>query len=202
MSDPGPVPVAASLPTYGGWLSAASGYDDALARQKDSGSPVLVYFFTDWCPYCKQFDASVAPMADSKLLRVRVNPETGDRDKQLASTFGVSGYPSIFLIPRAGASPQRVDDGVSREAPPDAQKFVDSCKQTVVNDLWRAGASAVGPATPDLDRALQFDPTNDSILNTRASIRWKAGYRKSALDDSSRACALGNATACKNARGG
>lgn len=193
--------MAPALPTYGGWLTSASGYDEALARQKASGSPVLVYFYTDWCPYCRQFDASVAPLADPKLLRVRVNPDAGGFDKQLAAQFGVTGYPSLFLISRAGAAHRPVNDGVQRNAPPNPQAFVDSCKEIVVNELLRAGLSATSGETPDLDRALQFDPGRAAILNARSAIRWKAGYRKSALEDASRACALGDATDCRNARG-
>lgn len=200
-TDPGPVPVAPPLPSYGGWLTAAAGYDDAIRQQKESGSPILVYFFTDWCPYCKQFDSAIAPLADSKLLRVRVNPEAGGMDRQLADQMGVSGYPAVFVIARAGASPRRVEAGVARDAAPSPERFVASCKSTIVDELWRSGAQAAGPATPDLDRALQFDPTHHQILAARSYVRFKSGYRAASYEDAQRACALGNAEACKSVRG-
>lgn len=196
LRDPGVLRSAPPLPTYSGWLTGAAGYEDALARQRESASPVLVYFFTDWCPYCKQFDASVAPSSDSRFLRVRVNAEAGGMDKQLAAKFGVRGYPSIFLLSRAGAGPVPIEDGVGREKLPNPSAYTESCKEQVVRALWAAGSSVPGPETPDLDRALQFDPDEGGLWQMRAAIRWKAGYRKSGAEDARRACSLGQSKAC------
>jgi len=102
------------------WYEDASGYEEAARQQVHQHVPMLVYFRTDWCPYCKKFDEL---LQDSKMreglgpiIKVRVNPEHGDAERALfEKRFGAKGYPAIFWVAAEGASPRRV----SAKGPPE-----------------------------------------------------------------------------------
>ena len=89
------------------WLDGAAGYADAVRRQRSTGAPMLVYFRTDWCPYCRRFDGLVeeepvrAGLAST--IKVRINPELGDAESALfKSEFKGKAYPSVYLVDAGG----------------------------------------------------------------------------------------------------
>ena len=95
------------------WREGAAGYAAAMTAASKDGRPVLVYFRTDWCPYCRELERlvlSAPPVLDElrTMSAVRVNPEAGEAEAALAETYGVSGYPGLFLHAQASASPRRV----------------------------------------------------------------------------------------------
>lgn len=102
---------AASVP--GPFLLGAEGWQEAMRRADESGKAVFVYFYTDWCPYCRQFDAELvaAPEVDAYLrediVAVRINPEAGSAEAELARRYGVSGFPALFVHPRGALGAPR-----------------------------------------------------------------------------------------------
>jgi len=71
----------------------------------EENKPVLVYFYTDWCPYCREFDDELvaAPEVDTYLrdiVAVRINPELGVAEAELARRYGINGFPALYLHPR------------------------------------------------------------------------------------------------------
>ena len=38
------------------WFEDAAGYAEAVSQAEATGDPVLVYFYTHWCPYCRQLN--------------------------------------------------------------------------------------------------------------------------------------------------
>jgi thiol:disulfide interchange protein len=102
---------------YGGdsssWPQNAGGYFAASEISKAEGRPMFVYFRTDWCPYCREFEHQLlgSGQVDSYLqgmARVRVNPEAGEREETLAGVYGVEGYPGIYWQRHPSAPPVRV----------------------------------------------------------------------------------------------
>jgi thiol-disulfide isomerase/thioredoxin len=86
------------------WLQGAEGLYDAILKLKDleSPPPLVVYFYTDWCGYCRQFERELLGTDPVKkyfeeVLTVRINPESGPQEREIASYYGVSGYPSFFV---------------------------------------------------------------------------------------------------------
>lgn len=94
------------------WHDGASGYDSAVFEQQHTHQAMVVYFHTDWCGYCKLLDSKV--LSDrtvmdflGPLAKVKINPETSPEAEKLARTFGVSGYPSVFVV-LPGKAPEKI----------------------------------------------------------------------------------------------
>ena len=88
------------------WFDGASGYAEAVAEAESTGASVLVYFYTDWCPYCRQLNNSLlgAPEVQAELdgmLAVRVNAEAGPGERSLAAHYSVRGYPALYVYDSA-----------------------------------------------------------------------------------------------------
>lgn len=86
-----------------GWHSGLAGYSVARDESADSGLPLLVYFYTDWCPYCRHFDARVLPdpavRAElERFVKVRINPDHGDRESALHRQLGGKGIPYVVAL--------------------------------------------------------------------------------------------------------
>jgi len=112
-------PVEAAL--FDDWWSGASGYERALAQHERSGWPMLVYFYADWCPYCRQLDTATLATATvqqtlRRFVKVRINPERGRSELELARQFRIAGYPSLFIIPAAASTPRPLTIPATPEA--------------------------------------------------------------------------------------
>lgn len=95
------------------WSQNAEGYASALELSRAEGRPLFVYFRTDWCPYCREFEQQLLGSREVEdylrgLARVRINPEAGEPERRLADTYGVQGYPAIYWQQRATGEPVRV----------------------------------------------------------------------------------------------
>jgi thiol:disulfide interchange protein len=115
------------------WREGAAGYRQAAVEAAQLGRPLLIYFRTDWCPYCRELERDLLSSAAvegylTKLARARINPESGTEEESLATIYGVSGYPALFLQRQAGDPPRRISrsvrgsDGAARLKTP--QEFV------------------------------------------------------------------------------
>jgi len=133
-ADPSVIRASAAAET---WYEGSSGYAEAEGLKRDSHAAIIVYFRTDWCPYCKRFDHDIVPSTEvaaflKTVFKVRVNPEQGPKERALAESFGVHGYPSIFMVPANGELPVKVypfvKAGETFQPVPPAD-FVASCRQ-------------------------------------------------------------------------
>jgi thiol:disulfide interchange protein len=103
------------------WFEDAPGFADAARQQAHQHAPMLVYFHTDWCPYCKKFDSLLEDAEVrsrlANVIKVRVNPEHGDAERNLFDRrYGARGYPAIFWVPSETAAPRRISGkGPARE---------------------------------------------------------------------------------------
>lgn len=165
---------AASVTLEEPWLDDAYGYGRAVQLQRELKVPLVVYFYTDWCPYCRQLDAEYFPNPAVQaylrgVVKVRINPEHGASEREIADKFGVRGYPRFYVIRTPTALPRNLQpfrrDGASltpeqfantcqQFAPVSAPKSVAS--QMLVNNA-KGGAAAITTDTklPSLDSVLQ-----------------------------------------------
>lgn len=97
------------------WFEDAAGFERALVQQRVNHAPMLVYFRTDWCPYCRAFDQRLEDYEmRSKLgavVKARINPEHGAAERKLfEERFGGRGFPAIYWVPDGG-TPRRLSAG-------------------------------------------------------------------------------------------
>lgn len=95
------------------WLEGASGYKRAIELQRELKVPFVVYFYTDWCPYCRELDAEyfTHPAVDNYLrgvVKVRINPEHGLAEREIADKYDVQGYPRFYLSRGATSLPRNI----------------------------------------------------------------------------------------------
>jgi thiol-disulfide isomerase/thioredoxin len=106
---------ATTLPnaSAGPWFHGAAGYARAVELQRQLNVPLVVYFYTDWCGYCRALDNKYLPSAPVQeylqgVVKVRINPEHGKAERALSQRYGISGYPSFFVIRQAETRPVNV----------------------------------------------------------------------------------------------
>jgi len=90
------------------WGNNYPGYTEATKMQQNSTKPIALYFYTDWCSNCKALREQVLASAEitsymNNLHAVKINPEIGINEENLAKKFGVFGYPSFFIIMENGS---------------------------------------------------------------------------------------------------
>ena len=84
------------------WHEGALGYRRAIEEQADTHQPLLVYFYTDWCGYCRELERELLSAYEVEdyirhLIKVKINPENGSREREISDGFGVRSYPSLFV---------------------------------------------------------------------------------------------------------
>lgn len=160
------------------WLAGAAGYERGLQLQRELNVPLVVYFYTDWCPFCRSLENQYLPAAPMRdylrgVIKVRVNPEHGGAEKQLATEFGVKGFPSFFVIRRASSLPVRVHP-FRRGAPNlTPAQFARACGEPTLGSLGPLQTSPVNVSiTPVAKPApkVQLVTTNPGLAPTLNSI--------------------------------
>ena len=80
------------------------GYEEGLALAAETGKPVCLIFYTDWCPHCTNYsgvfhDEKVVAMA-KKFVMVRINR---DKNRELSAKYAPDGEyipRTYFLSPK------------------------------------------------------------------------------------------------------
>ena len=118
-----PAPAPASPPSAEitpAWFLGASGFDGAELERQSARATLLVYFQRKRCDGCRRFEKEVlaAPEVKSFLgtvVKVRVDPDDGEREQKLARRFGVSSLPAVAVVPQNG--PSRLLPAAAMESP-------------------------------------------------------------------------------------
>lgn len=94
-------PVAPAPATGIVWL----GYDEGLARARETGRPLLISFWADWCGYCRKMkaetyvDPAVVAAVNRDFVAVTVNTT---EDQKHATEYFVRGLPTIWFVEKDG----------------------------------------------------------------------------------------------------
>lgn len=76
-------------------------YDEGLAEAKKTKKPIMLVFFTEWCPHCKNYSGvfhDPKVVAKSKqFVMIRLD---GDKNKELSQKYAVDGsyIPRTFFL--------------------------------------------------------------------------------------------------------
>jgi len=128
---------SAGRPSFDGWLDGHDGMREAMRLYEKESRPIFVYFYTDWCPYCRQFESELlsedyVQQYLGGVIKVRINPEKGPGELMISRHYGVQGYPSLFMH----SSRSKVMSAISRLAIEDgqprlleAEEFVDVLRE-------------------------------------------------------------------------
>lgn len=124
------------------WYEGADAFAEALEEAKDEGRAIAVYFYTDWCGYCRQLERELLERATvegylKSLTKVRINPEDSKNDQYIAQRYGVNGFPAFFIHADAESGPTKIarmkrEGGSYRLKTPD--EFVESIRRVVGSD--------------------------------------------------------------------
>lgn len=161
------------------WLYGAAGYAKAVELQRELNVPLVVYFYTDWCPYCHALDNDYLPAAPVKqylrgVVKVRINPEQGRAEREIANRYGVRGYPSFFVMRNLASQPLSVHPfrrGAKNLTP---AEFATACQEaesfSTQAKLNRPPASATGPTPPKAKSQIVNVPPSTPNFANNASL--------------------------------
>jgi thiol:disulfide interchange protein len=90
-------------PDFSGWFDNVRGMAEAGKLYEQEPQPIFVYFYTDWCGYCRQFERELLSSDEVEsyledIMAVRVNPETSPAEAEIAQRYGVTGFPTLFVL--------------------------------------------------------------------------------------------------------
>ncbi len=188
------------------WFEDAEGLGRAKKEQEYANVPMIIYFRVDWCPYCRRMDQDIITSSSvreflANVVKVRVNPESSPDNAELARGMGVSGYPSVYVVPRPGSTPEKIQS-LSRKADEpielSAEKFISSAKAAgirqaqnqVVDGFDKLNRGDTAGARADLDRAIETNPRNADAYFWRGEADAKAGELGKAVGNLKRALEL------------
>ena len=89
-------------------------YQKALQQARKEKKPLVAYLFTDWCTYCQQMeretfsDVSLIRKIGQEYVWLKLNAETDQEGQRLQQEFGISGYPTTFVLDSKGQEVDRV----------------------------------------------------------------------------------------------
>jgi thiol-disulfide isomerase/thioredoxin len=123
-------------PVTTSWLSGAEGYAQAVQEQAQTGAPMAVYFYTDWCPYCKRLEQNILSAGEvdgylNSVIKVKINPEDGSDEESIGRRFGITGYPSFFMV-SSNSRPAKIAPFKRQGGgwvPMEPSDFVAACRQ-------------------------------------------------------------------------
>lgn len=89
-------------------------FDLALTKAKLEEKPLMVFFYTDWCGWCKTMDEAVfsnpkmSDYSSRELISVRVNAEK-EKSFSLTKKYRVRSYPTVVFMDPLGNEIHRIN---------------------------------------------------------------------------------------------
>ncbi|MEE9397277.1 MAG: thioredoxin family protein [Methylococcales bacterium] len=102
------------------WYNDYVGYKDALNISVSKSAPIIIYGYTDWCPYCKKLESTLLSNTEVKkvlarFVKVKLNPEHSSRDKDLFDSWGGTGYPTLLVQDGEDSMPRKMQPFIKQD---------------------------------------------------------------------------------------
>lgn len=97
-------PTVAWLLHFGQKGQGTGPFDQALAKARETGKPVMIDFFAEWCAACKELDRETYVSADvaresSRFVTIKVDATNQeDAIDSLYERFGIQGLPTVAFV--------------------------------------------------------------------------------------------------------
>jgi len=124
--------------------------------------PAFVEFYAPWCGHCKNLAPEyeiVASSMKSAGAAVRVVAVDADKHRDIASRFGVTGYPALKFFPAGAKEGESYSGG---RTAPDIIDFIN--KKIGSNVRTKSAPSAVVVLTPDNFDSIVKDPSKNVLV--------------------------------------
>ena len=149
--------------TYIGGMTWYQSYEQGAAVARETGKPMLVYFWTIWCTYCEKMQVEVFPYPPTKkileedFVRIAIDMDVNKED---TSRFNVQAPPHELFLDENGNTITRIPGYVPEET------FLELLTQ--VRDFHHSQMKPVLPAGIEAKNALT--DVNDTTHLTEDSI--------------------------------
>jgi thioredoxin-related protein len=91
---------------------------DGKKRAKEEGKAMVVYFFSQFCPYCEEMDRTVlgdkeiAVTLKKDFVYLRIDAE---KNTDIARKSGIRGYPTIMLTESNGKKIDKIPGYIEKK---------------------------------------------------------------------------------------
>jgi thioredoxin-like negative regulator of GroEL len=155
--------------------SVIGSYNHALEVAQEQGKPLMIDFYTTWCPHCKRQDAAAEQIPETigRFTLYRVDAE---QNKSLAKQFSVRAYPTVVFVKPDGKEFSRWVGGYEKP---------DDLKRILEDTLQKAGSiqpQKSGPTQPTTAGASAPDESVAAAQLRSALAVAKTGRKDVAAD--------------------
>jgi tetratricopeptide (TPR) repeat protein len=129
------------------WYHGASGYEDALEEVIGKEKPLILYFRSESCKWCKKLDSEYLASYEvdqfiSNIPKVEISSSKEAPEKALYDKYGVSGVPSFFvLIPSMDSKPAKSISPFMKDKHKTTDEFISAIKERITYKYNNKGYS-------------------------------------------------------------
>ncbi len=153
------------------WYHGASGYEDALDEVLGEEKPLILYFHSESCEWCKKLDSEYLASYEvdqflSNIPKVEISSSEEAPEKALYDKYGVSGVPSFFvLIPSMDSKSAKSISPFKKGNHMTPDEFISAIKKRITYKYNNKGYSLFKnkqyeEALKYYEMTLNFDPEN------------------------------------------